>query len=134
MKPKTQTVNHKSRRANLVREVHGNEPYEYRPLGKYVVSAPGVCGGRPTFKYTRLEVSAVLALIASGESIDQVVRAYSLSHLTPEAVKEAIRLADQALVQSAQRLMLDQVYEQESSSVDPQLLQMQVASLTAETW
>ena len=134
MKPKTKTVNHKSRRTNLVREVHGNEPYEYRPLGKYVVSAPGVCGGRPTCKYTRLEVIAVLALIASGESIDQVVRAYSLSHLTPEAVKEAIRLADQALVQSTQRLMLDQVYEQESSSVDPQLFQMQVASLTAETW
>jgi DNA polymerase III delta prime subunit len=79
-------------------------------------------------------VSTVLALIASGESIDQVVRAYSLSHLTPEAVKEAIRLADKALVQSAQMLMLDQVYEQESSSIDPLLFQMQVASLTAETW
>ncbi len=63
-------------------------------FGKYVVSAPGVCGGRPTFKYTRLEVSAVLALIASGETIEQVVQAYALSQLTPEAVREAIRLAD----------------------------------------
>jgi uncharacterized protein (DUF433 family) len=51
-----------------------------------------------------LEVSTVLALIASGQTIDEVVRAYSHSHLTPEAVKEAIRLADQALVQSAQML------------------------------
>ena len=84
--------------------MYGGELYEYYPLGKYVVSAPGVCGGRPTFKYTRLEVSAVLALIASGETIEQVVQAYALSRLTPEAVQEAIRLADQALVQSAQIL------------------------------
>ena len=93
-----------SSKAELVREMHGGELYEYYPLGKYVVSAPGVCGGRPTFKYTRLEVSVVLALIASGETIEQVVQAYALSRLTPEAVREAIRLADQALVQSAEIL------------------------------
>ena len=104
MRPKTKTANHKSRKTNLVREMYGNEPYEYRPLGKYVVSAPGVCGGRPTFKYTRLEVSTVLTLIASGQTIDEVVQAYSRSHLTPEAVQEAIRLADKALIQSTQML------------------------------
>ena len=91
-------------KTELVQEMYGGELYEYYPLGKYVVSAPGVCGGRPTFKYTRLEVSAVLALIASGETIEQVVQAYALSRLTPEAVQEAIRLADQALVQSAEIL------------------------------
>lgn len=85
----------------LTREIYGNEPYEYYPLGEYVVVAPDVCGSRPTFKYTRLEVSVVLSLIASGETIDEVVRAYSLSQLTPEAVQEAIHLADQALIQSA---------------------------------
>jgi uncharacterized protein (DUF433 family) len=84
--------------------MYGGELYEYYPLGKYVVSAPGVCGGRPTFKYTRLEVSTILALIASGETIEQVVQAYALSQLTPEAVQEAIRLADQALAQSAEIL------------------------------
>ena len=104
MRPKAKTANHKSRKANLVREMYGNEPYEYRPLGQHIVSAPSVCSGRPTFKYTRLEVSTILTLIASGQTIDEVVRAYSRSHLTPEAVKEAIRLADQALVQSAQML------------------------------
>lgn len=93
-----------SSKAELVREMYGGELYEYYPLGKYIVSAPGVCGGRPTFKYTRLEVSAVLALIASGETIEQVVQAYALSQLIPEAVREAIRLADQALVQSAEIL------------------------------
>ena len=43
----------------LVREMVGGEWYEYRPLGKFVVSAPGVCRGRPTFKYTRIEVAGV---------------------------------------------------------------------------
>src|SRR5438093_7174788 len=40
----------------LVCEIVGGEPYEYYPLGQYVVRAPGVCGGRPTFKYTRIDV------------------------------------------------------------------------------
>ena len=93
-----------SSKAELVQEIYGGELYEYYPLGKYVVSAPGVCGGRPIFKHTRLEVSAVLASIASGETIEQVVQAYAHSRLTPEAVREAIRLADQALVQSAEIL------------------------------
>jgi uncharacterized protein (DUF433 family) len=94
----------KSPKTKLVREMYGGEPYEYYPLGKYIVAAPGVCGGRPTFKYTRLEVSVILSLIAAGETIEQVIQAYALSQLTPEAVREAIRLADQALVQSAKIL------------------------------
>ena len=84
--------------------MYGGELYEYYPLGQYIVAAPGVCGGRPTFKYTRLEVSVILALIASGETIEQIIQAYSLSRLTPEAVQEAIRLADQALIQTAKIL------------------------------
>jgi len=88
----------------LMREVRGGEPYEYFPLGKYVVAAPAVCGGRPTFKYTRLEVSLILSRIASGETIEQVIQAYFLSHLTPEAVREAIQLADLALVHSTETL------------------------------
>lgn len=92
------------RKLELVREMYGGESYEYYPLGKYIVAAPGVCGGRPTFKYTRLEVSMILALISSGETVEQVVQAYSRSHITPEAVKEAISLADRALVKSAKTL------------------------------
>lgn len=84
----------KSSKTELVREMYGGEPYEYYPLGKYIIAAPGVCGGRPTFKYTRLEVSVILSLIAAGETIEQVIQAYALSQLTPEAVQEAIHLAD----------------------------------------
>ena len=47
-------------RQQLVTEERGGEPYAYYPLGEHVVVAPGVCGGRPTFKGTRLEVQVVL--------------------------------------------------------------------------
>lgn len=88
----------------LVREVLAGEPYDYYPLGEHVVVAPGVCGGRPTFRYTRLEVSVVLALLGQGETVAQVVEDYALSRLTPAAVAEAIHLANRALAQSALRL------------------------------
>jgi uncharacterized protein (DUF433 family) len=73
-------------------EMYGGEPYEYHPLGKYIVMAPGVCGGRPTFKYTRLEASMILACLSTGRTIEKVVKDYRGSHLTQEAVEEAIRL------------------------------------------
>ena len=91
----------KNTKPQLIREMTNGEPYEYYALGKYIVSAPGICGGRPTFKLTRLEVSTILSLIASGDSIEQVVSEYKRSNLTPVAVREAIELADRALIDSA---------------------------------
>ena len=94
----------RERSNGLVREMYGGEPYEYYPLGSYIVAAPGVCGGRPTFKYTRLEASMILSLLTIGDTIDEVVEAYSLSNLTHEAVREAIGLANQAFLDSTKHL------------------------------
>jgi uncharacterized protein (DUF433 family) len=94
----------KSPKKKLVREMYGGEVYEYYPLGKYVVAAPGVCGGRPTFKYTRLEVSMILALLAAGESVGQIVQDYNDRRLTHGAVKEAIRIADKNLLKATRSL------------------------------
>ena len=85
----------------FVREVVGDEPYEYYPLGNYIVVAPDVRGGRLTFKYTRLEVAVVLDLLAAGWTVEQLVREYAASPLRPEAVMEAVQLAKQALVTTA---------------------------------
>ncbi len=74
----------------LVRENYGSEEYEYYPLGEYVVAAPGVCGGRPTFKYTRIEAAGALNLIAAGYTIAQIAQRFEVSS---QAVEEAIRLA-----------------------------------------
>ena len=89
----------------LVREPRGGEIYEYYPLGKYVVSAPGICSGRPTFKYTRIRVEFVLDLIAAGWSIEEVTRKYQ-TRLSHQAVREAIQLAKKAFIKTLPTLRL----------------------------
>jgi uncharacterized protein (DUF433 family) len=91
----------KRRKKSLMHETVGDAPYDYYPIGKYVVAAPNVCGGRPTFKYTRLEVAVVLDLLAAGWTIERLVHEYAQSHLTPAAITEAVRLAKEALVSTA---------------------------------
>lgn len=84
----------------LVRETVGGEPYEYYPVGQYIVVAPGVCGGRPTFKYTRVDVRHALGLLAAGRSIEYVAKGYSLP---VKAIQEALALAARALDQQGKQ-------------------------------
>lgn len=88
----------------LEHEVVGSDVYEYYSLGRYVVSAPGVCRGRPTFKYTRIEVADVLRLLGAGESAEEIVADYSRPELTMEAIREAIQVAVEALLAEAPAL------------------------------
>jgi uncharacterized protein (DUF433 family) len=75
----------------LVREMVGGEWYEYIPLGKFVVSAPAVCRGRPTFKYTRIEVAGVLERLAAGHAIEALITD-SRGRLSRDAIAEAATL------------------------------------------
>ncbi len=75
----------------LVTEMVGGEPYQYYPLGKHVVRALGVCSGRPTFKYTRIEITGTLERLAAGESLEDVVAGYR-GRVTREAILEAGRI------------------------------------------
>jgi uncharacterized protein (DUF433 family) len=83
----------KSTEQNPIREVVGGEPYEYYPLGRHIVVAPGVCGGRPTFKYTRIDVRHALNLLASGRTVERVAQSYQIP---VAAVQEALTLAAKA--------------------------------------
>jgi uncharacterized protein (DUF433 family) len=62
--------------SELITEVVNGEPYQYYPLGEHVVRAIGVCGGRPTFKYTRMEITGALDRLAAGESLEEIVAGY----------------------------------------------------------
>ncbi len=75
----------------LVTEIVGGETYEYYPLGDYVVRAKGICGGRPTFKYTRIEVSGILEMLHA-DSIDTIVEDYG-GRVSHEAIEEAIQIS-----------------------------------------
>lgn len=80
-------------RPELQCEERGGDSYEYYPLGEYVVAAPGVCRGRPTFKYTRIDVAFILERLAGGETVDDLVAAYG-GKLSGEALEEAQRLSE----------------------------------------
>jgi uncharacterized protein (DUF433 family) len=82
------------RKPALVSEMVGGEPYEYYPLGEHIVAAPGVCGGRPTFKYTRIDVRHAISLLSGGWTVEAVAQAYEIP---VTAVQEALELAMQAL-------------------------------------
>ena len=72
-------------------EVVNGELYQYYPLGTHVVRAVGVCSGRPTFKYTRIEITGTLDRLAAGESLDEIVAGYR-GRVSREAVIEAIQI------------------------------------------
>ncbi len=85
----------------LVREDVGGEPYEYYPLGEHIVAAPGVCGGKPTFKYTRIEVEVVFGRLAAGDSLEQLTA--NLAGRVPRvAIQEAIYLGTALLKREAE--------------------------------
>jgi uncharacterized protein (DUF433 family) len=92
----------KSASTKLVCETVGGESYEYYPMGQHIVAAPGVCGGRPTFKYTRIDVRHALGLMAAGRTLEQVAHSYELP---VEAVQEALKLAARAFDRQGGRLV-----------------------------
>lgn len=94
-------ANRNFKEPKLVREIVGGDTYDYYPLGKYVVSCPEVCRGRPTFKYTRVEVQGILQLLAAGWSIEKIVADYNRPEISKDAIKEAAELAAHALLKSA---------------------------------
>jgi uncharacterized protein (DUF433 family) len=64
------------------------EPIE---VGKHLVADPRVCFGKLTFQGTRVPVNTVLALLAIGRSIDDILTSWP--YLKRAAIEEAIRLA-----------------------------------------
>ena len=87
-----------------IQEIVGGEIYEYQPLGEYIVRATGVCGGRPTFKYTRIEVSGALNRLSSGENLDDIAVGYA-GRVPREALLEAIDISARHFIESLPELI-----------------------------
>ena len=82
---------------NLITETLDGEVYQYYPLGDNIVRAIGVCGERPTFKYTRIEIAGALDRLAAGESIDELVQGYR-GRVPAQAIAEAIKLVTEQYI------------------------------------
>ena len=86
--PKAENKTH--RRLELVEETLSGRPYTYYPLGEHIVAARGVCGGRPTIKYRRLDARHIMGRLGAGDTVRQVARNY---RIPVAAVNETIELA-----------------------------------------
>ena len=87
----------------VITEVINGETYQYYPLGKHVERAMDVCDGRPTFKYTRIEITGTLDRLAAGESLDEIVAGYR-GRVSREAVIEAIQIVTAGLLRTLPEL------------------------------
>jgi len=75
-----------------------------KSLGRYIVTDPAICHGEPTFRGTRVLVADVLEQVASGMAWEAIMEEWH-GTLTKEAIAEAIRLAREALVTHASKLV-----------------------------
>jgi uncharacterized protein (DUF433 family) len=62
-----------------------------------ITSNPAILSGKPCIRGTRLSVSFILELIASGASVSDIVQAYP--QLSAKDVEEAVRFATHILEQ-----------------------------------
>jgi uncharacterized protein (DUF433 family) len=77
-----------------------------KSMGRFVVSDPAVCHGRPTFRGTRVFVSDVLDDVARGMAWEAIIERWHGS-ISKEAIAEAVRLAREALLNHADELVPD---------------------------
>jgi uncharacterized protein (DUF433 family) len=61
----------------------------------YIASTPGILGGKPCIKGTRISVELILETVANGSSIADIVREFP--QLSTDAVQEAVRYAINAV-------------------------------------
>jgi uncharacterized protein (DUF433 family) len=66
--------------------------------GRYIVSDPDICHGKPTFRGTRILVADVLEQVGEGLAWETIIEEWRGS-ITKEAIAEAIRLSRQAFLE-----------------------------------
>jgi uncharacterized protein (DUF433 family) len=75
-------------------------------MGRYVVTDPEICHGKPTFRGTRILVADVLEQVADGLAWETIIEEWrdSISH---EAIAEAVRLSRQAFLENIDKYALE---------------------------
>ncbi len=61
-------------------------------MGRYIVSDPEICHGKPTFRGTRVLVADVLEQVASGMAWETIIEEWNNS-IAKDAIQEAVQLA-----------------------------------------
>lgn len=69
-----------------------------RFIGRYIVTDPEICHGKPTFRGTRILVADVLEQVADGLAWETIIEEWRGS-IGNEAIAEAVRLSRQAFLE-----------------------------------
>ncbi|MDH7485915.1 MAG: DUF433 domain-containing protein [Anaerolineae bacterium] len=77
-------------------------------MGRYIVTDPQICHGKPIFRGTRILVADVLDQVARGLAWESIIEEWHNS-ITKEAIAEAVQLASQALLNHADEFILEPV-------------------------
>jgi uncharacterized protein (DUF433 family) len=75
-------------------------------IGRYIVTDPNICHGKPTFRGTRIFVADVLEQVASGMVWESIIEDWHGS-ITKEAIAEAVQLASQAFLEHVDDYILE---------------------------
>ncbi len=81
---------------------------EQKMIGRYIVTDPEICHGKPTFRGTRVMVWQVLEQVASGMAWEAIVAEWRGS-VSKAAISEAVRLASQAFIEHVEEYTLEPV-------------------------
>ena len=79
-----------------------------KPMGRYIVTDPNICHGKPVFRGTRVFVSDVLEQVASGMDWETIIEEWHNS-ITEKAITEAVRLASQSFLEHMHEYVLEPV-------------------------
>jgi uncharacterized protein (DUF433 family) len=69
-------------------------------IGRYIVTDPEICHGKPTFRGTRIMVWQVLEQVANGMARETIEEEWR-GKVTKDAIAEAVRLASLAFIEHA---------------------------------
>jgi len=94
-----------------VEDVAAAKPRERRRtdvqlLGRYIVTDPKICHGKPTFRGTRVLVADVLEQVSEGLAWEAISAEWNGS-VSQEAIAEAVQLARKALMEHAHEYFLE---------------------------
>ena len=73
--------------------------------GRYIISDPAICHGKPTFIGTRILVADVLEQIAEGLAWETIIEEWRGS-ITKEAISEAVSLSRKAFLEHSDNYVL----------------------------
>lgn len=77
-----------------------------RFFGRYVVTDPDICHGKPAFRGTRILVADVLEQVADGLAWETIIEEWRGS-VSYEAIAEAVRLSRRAFLENADQYALE---------------------------